>query len=78
MTKKIIYIDMDGVLVDLGSEIKKYSETQPGLVAKLGDELDKLPNLFKDPKPMPGAINAFNALCYKYFFMSNIFGILVV
>jgi len=62
MTKKIIYIDMDGVLVDLGSEIKKYSETQPGLVATLGDELDRLPDLFKDPKPIPGAIEAFKKL----------------
>ena len=75
MTKKIIYIYMDVVLVYLGSEIKKYSETQPGLVAKLGDELDKLPNLFKDPKPMPGAINAFNALCnsdlYEVYILST-------
>jgi|SaaInl5LU_22_DNA_1037371.scaffolds.fasta_scaffold00454_31 5'-nucleotidase len=75
MTKKIIYIDMDGVLVDLGSEVKKYSETQPRLVAMLGDELDKLPNLFKNPKPITGAINAFNALCnsdlYEVYILST-------
>tara|TARA_B110000908_G_C10203553_1_gene426532 strand:+ start:853 stop:1410 length:558 start_codon:yes stop_codon:yes gene_type:complete len=58
--KKIVYVDMDGVLVDLHKAIKEYPEE---MVKEAGNDIDKLPNLFLDPPPMQGAIEAFNVLC---------------
>ena len=45
---KTLYIDMDGVLVDLQSNLDKQGWHQ---------------NVFKDPPPMAGAVEAFNELC---------------
>ena len=63
MTRKIVYIDMDGVLVDLQAEIDFNKRWSPNLVAGLGDDLDKIPDLFKNPKPIEGAVEAFNKMC---------------
>lgn len=56
MKKKILYIDMDGVLVDFDSGIKQ-------LDAKTKKEFegryDEVPGIFSLMKPMPGAIDAF-------------------
>lgn len=59
MTKKIIYFDMDGVLVDLASKIAEYPAE---VVAKFekDDMVDQMPELFLDPPPMKGAVDAFN------------------
>jgi 5'(3')-deoxyribonucleotidase len=46
--KKVIYIDMDGVLVDLQTELDKYGWYQ---------------NIFRDLLPMEGAVESFNYLC---------------
>jgi len=46
---KTLYIDMDGVLVDLQSNLEKQGWHQ---------------NVFKDPPPMAGAVEAFNELCF--------------
>lgn len=64
--KQVVYVDMDGVLVDLKSEINRFGEMMPGLINRLGSDLDKIPNLFKDPRPINGAVAAFKALCQKY------------
>jgi 5'(3')-deoxyribonucleotidase len=48
-TTKTLYIDMDGVLVDLQSNLDKQGWHQ---------------NVFKDPPPMAGAVEAFNELCF--------------
>lgn len=61
--KKIVYVDMDGVLVDLQAKIDSYP---PEYVEKFGEDVDKIPGLFYDPPPMPGAIDAFNTLRTKY------------
>ena len=45
---KTLYIDMDGVLVDLKSNLDKQGWHQ---------------NVFKDPPPIDGAVEAFNKLC---------------
>lgn len=66
MSKPIVYVDMDGVLVDLNKEINKFSEVMPGLVNRLGSDIDKLPELFKNPEPVVGAIQAFKRLSQKY------------
>ena len=59
-TKKIMYLDMDGVLVD----IFKACETKYGkdLVPNIGEILDADPELFYEAEPIPGAIEAFNKL----------------
>lgn len=60
MRKKIMYLDMDGVLVD----IFKACETKYGKesVSKIGDLLDEDPELFFEAEPMEGAIEAYNKL----------------
>ena len=58
-SKKIIYFDMDGVLVDLHKKIQEY----PADAIKRAEELDlvdQMPGLFLDPPPVPGAVDAFN------------------
>lgn len=58
--KKIVYVDMDGVLVDLHAKLRAYP---PEFVKSLGNDIDKIPALFLDPPPMEGAIESFNILC---------------
>lgn len=59
MSKKIIYFDMDGVLVDLAAKIAEYPAE---VVAKFekDDMVDQMPALFLDPPPISGAVDAFN------------------
>ena len=56
--RKIIYIDMDGVLVDLEGNIRKM-KTQETLYTTSND---LIPGVFRDPPSIPGAINAVNTL----------------
>ena len=63
MTKQIVYVDMDGVLVDLSSAI---DELDPQVRAAYGDNVDEVPHLFSDPKPIEGAIEAFKKLSKAY------------
>jgi 5'-nucleotidase len=57
--KKIIYIDMDDVLVDFASSFKKIPED---MLNKYPNNKDEIPGIFSLMDPMPGAINAFNEL----------------
>ena len=59
MSKKIIYFDMDGVLVDLAAKIATYSQDVID-ACQLDDSIDRLPDLFLDPPPMAGAVDAFD------------------
>ena len=62
--KKILYIDLDGVMVDLESHaIKRHG---PKAVEKLGmlTSVDK--ELFEEPEPMSGAIEAVKRLWDKF------------
>ena len=61
--KKIVYIDMDGVLVDFQSGIDKLSEAQKN---EFEGRLDEVPNIFSLMEPMEGAIEAFNLLADKF------------
>jgi 5'-nucleotidase len=61
--KKIVYIDMDGVLVDFQSGIDKLSEAQKN---EFEDRLDEVPHIFSLMDPMDGAIEAFNLLSEEY------------
>ena len=61
--KPIIYIDMDGVLVDFESALTKVS---PEMLEKFADEYDNIPGIFALMDPMPGALEAVDALKEKY------------
>lgn len=69
--KKILYVDLDGVMVDLESHaIKRHG---PNAIEKLGKltSIDKY--LFDDPEPIPGAIEAIQKLSDKFdiYFLST-------
>jgi 5'(3')-deoxyribonucleotidase len=68
MKKQIVYVDMDGVLVDLAQRIQAFKTN--GLLGQLGQandfEVDEVPGLFKDPFPIKGAIEGYKRLCKKY------------
>lgn len=59
--KKILYIDMDNVLVDFQSGLDQIDGEK--LEEFKGHE-DDIPDLFAKMKPMPGAIEAFNYLAH--------------
>ena len=60
---KRIFIDMDNVLVDFQSGIDQMSEE---LKEEYAGRLDKIPGIFVNMKPMPGAIEAVNELQKHY------------
>ncbi len=55
--KKILYIDMDGVLCDFDGAADKHA-----LRNKYKNRRDCIPGIFKDLEPLPGAIEAFEYL----------------
>ena len=57
--KKIIYFDMDGVLVDLAAKIATYDKDYI-VTCEKDDTVDCIPDLFLNPPPIAGAIDAFN------------------
>lgn len=56
---KILYIDMDNVLVDFKSGIDAISEEER---QQFKDDLDEVPGIFSKMKPVDGAIAAYNEL----------------
>ncbi|MFZ1891901.1 MAG: hypothetical protein WAU37_06930 [Formosimonas sp.] len=63
MTKKILYVDMDNVLVDFASGIAQLSEDT---LAQYQDRLDEVPGIFALMKPMKNAIEAYESLSSIY------------
>ena len=61
--KKILYIDMDGVLVDFQSGIDSLNDDDK---KRYKGRYDEVPNIFLLMKPIPGAIGAFKRLSKKY------------
>ena len=61
--KQIIYVDMDGVLVDFESGIE---QAEPDLLRTYQGQYDNIPHIFSWMKPIPGAIEAFKKLNEKY------------
>ncbi len=53
---------MDGVIVDLQGHIKEFSLKFPEIAKKYGDEPDHIPGIFRNPKPIEGAIEAIKKL----------------
>jgi 5'(3')-deoxyribonucleotidase len=61
LEKKILFIDMDGVLVDFGHQVKNIMN-DPMISKELKDRPDLIKNIFLDPPPIDGAIDAINKL----------------
>lgn len=62
-TKKILYVDMDGVLVDFEYGIACISE-EDRLTYK--NRIDECPGIFGLMQPIPGAVRAFNFLSQHF------------
>ena len=60
---KILYFDMDNVLVDFQSAFKHLSEDT---LKEYEDRLDEVPGLFGLMDPMDGALDAYRHLVKKY------------
>ncbi len=56
---KIVYVDMDGVLVDFHSGLQKVGKK---MRKKYKGREDEIPRVFSLMEPMPGAIETFHAL----------------
>ncbi len=62
--KKVLYVDMDNVLVHFGSGVEKLS---PEVLKEFeGRDRDDIPGVFALMEPMPGAIEAFHDLAGKF------------
>jgi len=61
--KKILYIDMDNVLVDFKSALGIQPEE---IKEEYSGREDEIPNLFSQMQPMKGAIESFNKLSKIY------------
>ena len=59
MKKKILYIDLDGTLVNFQSGIDRLSEDER---RDYDERLDEVPGIFSKMDPNEGAIDAFNEL----------------
>ena len=56
--KKIVYIDMDGVIVNFGWAIQDWFNRHPHLVERYKEFPDHIQGLFRNPPPVEGAIEA--------------------
>jgi len=63
MTKKILYFDMDNVLVNFQSGLDQLSEET---LQKYEGQLDNVPGLFSLMHPLDGAIEAYVTLSNRY------------
>ena len=63
MMNKIVYVDMDNVLVDFKSGIDKLT---PSELAEFEGRFDEVPNIFSKMEPMHNAIESYIKLCSKY------------
>jgi len=60
--RKIVYIDMDGVLVDFQSAMDTHYKSNPEFKEIYKNNPDEIPGIFKNPKPIEGAIAAVKKL----------------
>lgn len=61
--KKIVYVDMDNVLVDFQSGIDAMRAV---ITSEYDGRIDEVPHIFAHMKPLPGAVEAYRELCEKY------------
>ena len=69
-SKKIVYVDMDNVLVDFPSGI---SRLEDAVVRKYEGRLDEVPGIFGLMYPLPDAVEGFQRLatCYDTYILST-------
>ena len=60
---KILYVDMDNVLVDFPSAFPQLSDA---LLEKYADNKDDIPGIFSLMQPLDGAIDAYKKLSNRY------------
>ncbi len=60
--KKIIFIDMDGVLVNFKEAMSNAYKNNPEYRKQYKENPDEIPGIFKDPLPVEGAIEAVHKL----------------
>ena len=60
---KIVYVDMDNVLVDFPSALDKVPEQ---LLTEYHDREDEIPGIFALMDPLPGAIDSFVQLTERF------------
>ena len=63
LNKKVLYIDMDNVLVDFQSGIDALS---PNMRITYDEKYDETPGIFGKMKPLAGAVEAFHELVQIY------------
>ena len=63
MTKKILYFDMDNVLVNFQSGLDLLSEE---VLQQYEGQLDNIPSVFSLMKPLDGALEAYTILASTY------------
>ena len=61
--KKILYVEMDNVLVNCPSGISKISKA---LYSEYQDRLDEVPGIFSLMEPLKGAIESYKKLSQKF------------
>jgi len=62
MEKKIVWLDMDGVLVDFRKGVNEILERNPEFIEKYNGEYDRTHGVFRNPPPIEGAIEAVKKL----------------
>ena len=62
-TKKILYFDMDNVLVDFPSA---FAKVDPKLLKEFEGKLDEIPRIFSQMDPLDGALEAHDILSQKF------------
>ncbi|MDA3843325.1 MAG: hypothetical protein PF588_03020 [Candidatus Kapabacteria bacterium] len=63
MSKKILYVDMDSVLVDFAGGIDALDEETK---AEFKERLDEVPDIFGKMKPIRGAVETYERLSKKF------------
>lgn len=61
--KKVLYVDLDNVLVDFASALHTLS---PQILREYEDRLDEVPGIFSNMVPMTGALDAFARLADEF------------
>ena len=62
MNKKIVWLDMDGVLVNFRKGVDEILERNPEFREKYKGEYDRMHGVFRNPPPIDGAIEAVKKL----------------
>lgn len=64
--KKTVYIDLDGVIVDVERYIHETYEPSYIKAKGIGQLIDNHVDIFHNSQPIPGAVSAFRQLAQKY------------